>query len=97
MERCALYAAGHAVLALHFDHVDAISVLAMLGKDEIRFPNPARPGDQLRYETECVERRPSRTKPDRGVITLQDTVTNQAGEVVLSQKVTLLVARRPQE
>jgi acyl dehydratase len=78
---------------LFFDHPDRIAVLAMLGKDEIRFPTPARPGDELAYRTECIARKASRSKPDRGVITLHDTVSNQAGEIVLSQKVTLMVAR----
>ena len=72
-----------------------IAVLAMLGKDEIRFPNPARPGDQLHYETECVEARASRSKPDRGLVTLADRLTNQDGETILSQRVSLMVARRP--
>jgi acyl dehydratase len=74
---------------------DPIAVLAMLGKDEIRFPNPARPGDRLRYETECVEARVSRSRPDRGLVTLADRLTNQDGETILSQRVSLMVARRP--
>jgi acyl dehydratase len=80
---------------LFFDHPDRIAVLAMLGKDAIRFPSPARVGDRLVYETECIEKRPSRSKPDRGVVRLRDTLTNQDGDVVLSQEVTLLVERRP--
>ena len=79
---------------LFFDHEDRIAVLAMLGKDEIRFPNPARPDEELSYHTECVEARASNSKPDRGVIELKDTVTNQAGETVMSQRVTLMVARQ---
>ena len=79
---------------LFFDHADPIAVLAMLGKDEVRFPNPARPGDVLVYRTRCVERRESRSRPDRGIVTLADTLSNQKGETVLSQKVTLLVTRR---
>ncbi len=79
---------------LFFDHADRIAVLAMLGKDEIRFPNPARAGDQLVYHTECIEKRASRSKTDRGIITLDDTLENQSGEPVLTQKVTLMVARR---
>lgn len=80
---------------LFFDHPARIAVLAMLGKDAVRFPHPARPGDRLTYTTECVERRRSRTKPDRGIVTLADTLANADGETVLSQRVTLLVARRP--
>lgn len=79
---------------LFFDHPHPLAVLAMLGKDAIRFPQPARPGDELVYETVCVEKRASRSKPDRGIVTLQDTLTNPAGETVLTQRVSLLVARR---
>lgn len=78
---------------LFFDQADRIAVLAMLGKDVVRLPHPARPGDVLRYETECVERRPTR-RPDRGVVTLADLLSNQRGEAVLTQRVTLLVATR---
>jgi len=80
---------------LFFDHQDRIAVLAMLGKARVRFPNPARADDTLRYVTQCVGRRASRSKPDRGVIQLEDRLTNQRDELVMSQRVTLLVARRP--
>lgn len=79
---------------LFFHHEDDIQILAMLGKDEIRIHAPARPGDRLIYKTECIERRPSTSKPDRGVIVLSDTLQNQDGQVVLTQKVTLLVKRQ---
>ena len=82
---------------LFFDHDDEIQILAMLGKDAIRIPNPARPGDTLTYVTECVEHRESSTRSDRGVIVLADTLSNQDGEAVLTQRVTLLVARRGNE
>lgn len=73
---------------------DPIAVLAMLGKDEIRFPHPARPGDRLTYTTECIEARASRSKPDRGVVVLRDALLNQAAVPILTQCVSLLVARR---
>ena len=79
---------------LFFHHKDNIQILAMLGKDEIRIHAPARPGDTLIYKTECIESRPSISKPDRGVIVLADTLQNQDGQVVLTQKVTLLVKRQ---
>lgn len=79
---------------LFFDHKDRIQTLAMLGKEAIRIPNPARAGDTLTYTTECVSKVPSSSKPDRGVITLRDSLTNQRDEVVLTQEVALLVARR---
>lgn len=80
---------------LFFDQPERIALLAMLGKDEVRFPNPARAGETLCYTTECINARASRSKSDRGIITLADTLTSERGEPVLTQKVTLLVARRP--
>ena len=79
---------------LFFDHEDRIQILAMLGKEAIRIPNPARPGDVLTYATECIQKKPSSSRPDRGVITLKDTLTNQHGQAVLTQEVALLVARQ---
>jgi acyl dehydratase len=80
---------------LFFDLADPIAVLAMLGKDAVRFPNAARAGDDLVYRTECAEARPSRSQEDRGIVVLSDTLARASGEVVLTQRVSLLVARRP--
>ena len=79
---------------LFFDHEDEIRIFAMLGKDKIRLHAPARPGDTITYRTECISSTPSSSKKDRGVIVLQDTLSNQNDEVLLTQEVTLLVARR---
>ena len=80
---------------LFFDHADRIAVLAMLGKEAVRFPNPARVGDRLTYTTECIEARASSSRPDRGVIRLRDEVHNQEKILVMTQEVSLLVARCP--
>ena len=79
---------------LFFDHSDPIRVVAMLGKDKLRLPNPARAGTTLTYETRCTGKRDSVSHPDIGIVTLSDRVTDDAGIVVLTQEVTLMVARR---
>ena len=79
---------------LFFDHEDRIQTLAMLGKEAIRIPNPARAGDTLTYTTECIAKKTSSSNPDRGVITLKDSLVNQHNEIVLTQEVALLVKRR---
>jgi acyl dehydratase len=79
---------------LFYDHADAIQIMAMLSKDAVQLPNPARPGDTLRYDTRCIARRESQSKTDRGVITLQDVLANQHGEPVLTQQVSLMVWKR---
>jgi acyl dehydratase len=91
---CSLYLFA-IVTRLFFDYERPFAVTAMLGKDEIRFPRPARPGDELRYQTECVDKRVSKSRPDRGIVTLHDVLTDTNGETVLTQTVTLLMEMRP--
>ncbi len=69
-------------------------VLAGLGIDELRFAAPVRPGDRLSLTIECVEARPSSSKPDRGIVRSLLTVANQKGETVLTSNEAVLVARR---
>jgi acyl dehydratase len=65
-----------------------------LGVDELRWPRPVRPGDTLRLQTEIMEIRPSRSKPDRGIIRIRNVTTNQNGEVVQTFFASVLVRRR---
>ncbi len=67
---------------------------AMLGKDEVRLPRAAHPETELTYTTECVAMRASTSRPDSGIVTLLDTLTDPDGEIVLRQRVTLLMSRR---
>lgn len=80
---------------LFFDHEARIRVMAMLGKDAIRFPNPAYPDVELIYRTRCAEARASSSKPDRGIVTLADVVSDTDGRELMTQRVTLMVATRP--
>ena len=79
---------------LFTDHEDRVQVIALLGKDKLRLPNPARAGSVLTYETRCIGRRESASRADAGIVTLADRVTDDRGAVVLTQEVTLLVRRR---
>jgi acyl dehydratase len=65
-----------------------------LGVDELRWPLPVRPGDVLRLETEILDVRASRSKPDRGIIRIRNVTTNQRGEVVQTFMAFVMVRRR---
>jgi acyl dehydratase len=65
-----------------------------LGVDELRWPLPVRPGDVLRLETEILDVRASRSKPDRGIIRIRSVTTNQRGEVVQTFTAFVMVQRR---
>jgi acyl dehydratase len=64
------------------------------GLDECRWPRPVRPGDELRIECEVIEVRPSKSRPEQGLIKLRTTTLNQDGEAVLVHVVNLVVLRR---
>src|SRR5437762_7899185 len=52
------------------------------GFDEFRWTRPVRPGDELRVQSEVLEVRPSKSRPDQGLIKLKTTTLNQNGEAV---------------
>jgi acyl dehydratase len=65
------------------------------GFDEFRWPRPVRPGDELRVESEVLEVRPSKSRPDQGLIKVRTTTLNQDGEAVQVFIGNLVVPRRP--
>jgi acyl dehydratase len=65
-----------------------------LGVDELRWPNAVRPGDVLHVETEILESRSSRSKPNHGIIRLRNVTKNQRSEIVQSMTAHALVPRR---
>jgi len=65
------------------------------GFDEFRWPRPVRPGDELRVESEVLEVRESKSRPDQGVIKVRTTTLNQRGEAVQISVGNLIVPRRP--
>jgi len=72
-----------------------LRVLAGMGWDGLRLPNPVRPGDELDLETTVLEKRESKSKSDRGIVRNQIRLRNQRREFVLQGIGTILVARRP--
>jgi acyl dehydratase len=61
---------------------------------EINWPRPTRPGDLLHVESEILELKPSRSRPDRGMATLRSETRNQQGEVVQTLVAKLVAPRR---
>jgi acyl dehydratase len=63
---------------------------------EIKWLKPTRPGDTLRVHSEVVEIAPSRTRPDRGIVTIRIETRNQRGDVLQLFLGKLVVPRRPE-
>ena len=72
-----------------------LHVLAGMGWDELRLPNPVRPDDELDLEVSVLEKRESKSKSDRGIVRNQILLRNQRRETVLQCTSNTLVARRP--
>lgn len=65
-------------------YISAAASLGAIGMDELRWLRPVRPGDRLAVRATVLETRPSRSRPDRGVIRSQLEVRNQHGELVMA-------------
>jgi acyl dehydratase len=63
---------------------------------EIAWPRPVRPGAVLRVESEILELKPSRSRPDRGVVTVRSETRDHLGEIVQVLVAKLVVPRRMQ-
>ena len=66
-----------------------------VGFDQLSWSRAVRPGDELHVTSEIVEVRPSKSRPDRGMIRVQNTTLNQNDEAVQTFTANLLVPRRP--
>jgi acyl dehydratase len=66
-----------------------------LGFENLRWPIPVFPGDELRIESEVLEMRPSKSRPDRGLMKLRTRTLNQNGEAVQEMIANAMVPRRP--
>ena len=82
-------------MRLYVDHyLSHIANLGSPGVEDIRWPNPLRPGDTLRIRVTILEARPSRSKPDRGIVRVHVEAINQTDNLVLSMIGVSLVGRR---
>lgn len=69
------------------------AVIGALGFDEVRFPHPVYIDDELSAVVVYTHKRASKSKPDRGIVTLSMRVYNQDDETVLSYLDTVMLSR----
>jgi itaconyl-CoA hydratase len=74
------------------------TVVANLGYDHVQHPNPVFHGDTIYVETEVVDKRESRSQPDRGIIRLKHVGRKPDGTVVVElERTVLFMKRKPEE
>jgi len=64
------------------------------GFDQLRWPLPVRPGDELRVESEILNVRTSKSHPQQGLIKVRTTTLNQNDEPVQVAVGNLVVPRK---
>jgi len=67
------------------------------GMDELRWPRPVRPGDELRIEIEILEIRPSKSRPGQGIVKIRVTTLNQKDKEVQVYIANIVVLGRRKE
>ena len=84
------------MMRMYSDHyLPGDMTLASPGVDELRWLHPVRPGDELSIRVTVADARPSRSKPDRGIVRSAVEVLNQRGEVVMTATAINFFLRRP--
>ena len=68
--------------------------IANLGMDEVKFPAPVFAGDTLYAESEVLDVRPSKSRPNQGIVTIRTIGKNQRDEVVCTFKRSILIPTR---
>ena len=71
------------------------TTVANLGWDEVRFPKPLFHGDTIRIETEVLELRDSKSRPDNGIVIFEHRAYNQRDDLVGICKRSALMHRAP--
>jgi acyl dehydratase len=84
------------MMRLLVDHyLPSAASLGSPGIDELRWLRPVRPGDELRVRVTVIEARPSRSKPDRGLLRSRIEVLEADGSAVMTLIALNMIRRRP--
>jgi itaconyl-CoA hydratase len=85
------------VVGLSVNELTEGTILANLGYERVVHPNPVFHGDTIYAETEILEKRESRSRPDCGIVRLKQTGINQDGIIVVELERTVLFLKKATE
>ena len=83
------------VVGLTVSELTEGTVVANLGYDNVRYPKPVFHGDTIYVESEVLEKRESRSQPDRGIVRLRHYGIKPDGTVVVEVERTVLFLKKP--
>ncbi len=73
------------------------TIIANVSYERVAHPKPVFHGDTIYAETEVLEKRDSRSNPDRGIVRLRQIGRNQRGDIVIELERTAIFLKRPQD
>ncbi|MFN8471552.1 MAG: MaoC family dehydratase [Anaerolineae bacterium] len=73
------------------------TIVANLSYERVVHPAPLFHGDTVYVETEVLDKRPSRSSPDRGIVRLKHVGRKQDGTVVVEVERTVMFLKRPEQ
>ena len=73
----------------------AHAIIGAIAFEELKFHSAVYPEDVLSMTSRCLDKRPSRSKPDRGIVKFLNTMTNQDNQTVLEYVDVVLIATKP--
>lgn len=85
------------VVGLSVAEITEGTIIANLGYEKVLHPKPVFHGDTIYAETEVLEKRESRSRPNAGIVRMKLTGRNQRGEVVVELERSALFFKRPSE
>jgi acyl dehydratase len=85
------------VIGITVEDLTAGTIIANLGYEKVNHPKPVFHGDTIYVETTVLDKRPSRTKHDRGIVRLKHLGKNQFGEIVCEVERAVLFLKRSAE
>jgi acyl dehydratase len=83
------------VVGLSVPELTLGTIVAQLGMTDIRFPAPVFHGDTIRVQSEVVDARESKSRPEAGIVVFEHRAFNQRDELVCQARRTGLMHRRP--
>lgn len=84
-------------MALRMKGRPPVEAAAFLGMDNVRFTAPVFIGDTIKVESEVLETRPSKSRPETGILKLKNTVKNQKDEAVATWETVLMMPTQTSE
>lgn len=83
------------VVGITVNDITAGTIIANLGYEDVKHPNPLFHGDTVYVETEITAARESKSRPNAGIVTMKHIGRNQHGTTVIELTRSALFLKRP--